>query len=124
MITQKEQERLQMIVKYLEHQELANQYHNQILHQMNQRTSHPVQGSSIDVSNRDRDLKGRFLPYDYPTEELSSTFDKEVDVRHIVLKPIKGSYNSYTIDEKKQRDWSGNVYLSCFVIILAIAFFT
>ncbi|WP_180228753.1 hypothetical protein [Priestia megaterium] len=44
--------------------------------------------------------------------------------RKIVVKPIVDSYNSYSIDEKERRDWSGNIYLACFAGILAIAFFT
>ncbi|MBE2977758.1 hypothetical protein [Priestia megaterium] len=43
--------------------------------------------------------------------------------RRIVVKPVDGSYNSYSIDEKQKRDWSGNIYLACVVGILAIAFF-
>ncbi|CAI8918352.1 hypothetical protein [Priestia megaterium] len=44
--------------------------------------------------------------------------------RKIVVKPIADSYNSFSIDEKQKRDWSGNIYLACVAGILAIAFFT
>ncbi|MDI3090087.1 hypothetical protein QJ133_02720 [Priestia megaterium] len=52
-------------------------------------------------------------------------FDKEQDVhRKLKVKPIADSYNSYLIEEKEKRDWSGNIYLGCVAVILAIAFFT
>lgn len=61
-------------------------------------------------------------------EELNSTFDEEegevVELkRKFKVNPIPNSYNSYSIDEKEQRDWSGNIYLACFLGILLIAFF-
>ncbi|MBW0933455.1 hypothetical protein [Priestia megaterium] len=52
-------------------------------------------------------------------------FDKEQDMqRKLKVKPIADSYNSYVIEEKEKRDWSGNIYLGCVAAILAIAFFT
>ncbi|MBT2281672.1 hypothetical protein J7E51_27850 [Priestia megaterium] len=51
--------------------------------------------------------------------------DNEVPYqRKIVVKPVAGSYNSFSIDEKQKRDWSGNIYLACVVGVLTIAFFT
>ncbi|MED3867236.1 hypothetical protein [Priestia megaterium] len=44
--------------------------------------------------------------------------------RKLKIDPIEGSYNSYAVNEKEKRDWSGNIYLACVVAILAIAFFT
>ncbi|WP_394549302.1 hypothetical protein [Priestia aryabhattai] len=50
---------------------------------------------------------------------------KEVALqRKLKIEPIEGSYNSYTVNEKEKRDWSGNVYLACVTAILAIAFFS
>lgn len=58
-------------------------------------------------------------------EESELTFDKEQDMqRKLKVKPIADSYNSYVIEEKEKRDWSGNIYLGCIAAILAIAFFT
>ncbi|WP_394530960.1 hypothetical protein [Priestia aryabhattai] len=51
--------------------------------------------------------------------------DKELEIqRKLKIEPIEGSYNSYVVDEKEKRDWSGNIYLACVAAILAIAFFT
>ncbi|MGX9161912.1 hypothetical protein [Priestia megaterium] len=51
--------------------------------------------------------------------------DEEVQQqRKLEIEPIQGSYNSYFVNEKGKRDWSGNIYLACLVAILAIAFFT
>ncbi|MCM3186009.1 hypothetical protein ABIC37_005538 [Priestia megaterium] len=51
--------------------------------------------------------------------------DKEVALqRKLRIDPIEGSYNSYAVNEKDKRDWSGNIYLACVAAILAIAFFT
>ncbi|MBY0214773.1 hypothetical protein [Priestia aryabhattai] len=50
---------------------------------------------------------------------------KEVALhRKLKIEPIKGSYNSYLVNEKEKNDWSGNIYLACVAAILAIAFFT
>ncbi|MDG0061927.1 MULTISPECIES: hypothetical protein [Priestia] len=50
---------------------------------------------------------------------------KEVALqRKLKIKPIEGSYNSYAVNEKEKRDWSGNIYLACVAAILVIAFFT
>lgn len=80
----------------------------------------------IDVRNRLRDEQGRFLPFNYQTmEESELIFDKKQDMqRKLKVKPIANSYNSYVIEEKEKREWSGNIYLGCVAAILAIAFFT
>lgn len=58
-------------------------------------------------------------------EELDLISGKEVALqRKLKIEPIEGSYNSYTVDEKEKRDWSGSVYLACIAAILAIAFFS
>ena len=58
-------------------------------------------------------------------EESNLISGKEVALqRKLKIQPIEGSYNSYTVNEKEKRDWSGNVYLACVAAILAIAFFT
>ena len=58
-------------------------------------------------------------------EELELILDKEVEIqRKLKIDPIEGSYNSYAVNEKEKRDWSGNIYLACVAAILAIAFFT
>ncbi|WP_425204048.1 hypothetical protein [Priestia megaterium] len=50
---------------------------------------------------------------------------KEVALqRKLKIEPIEGSYNSYAVNEKEKKDWSGNIYLACVATILAIAFFT
>ncbi|MDD1516072.1 hypothetical protein [Priestia megaterium] len=52
-------------------------------------------------------------------------FDKKQDMqRKLKVKPIADSYNSYLIEDKEKRDWSGNIYLGFVAAILAIAFFT
>lgn len=58
-------------------------------------------------------------------EESDLIFDKKQEMqRKLKVKPIVDSYNSYVIEEKEKRDWSGNLYLGCIAAILAIAFFT
>ncbi len=58
-------------------------------------------------------------------EELDLISGKEVALqRKLKIEPLEGSYNSYVVDEKEKRDWSGNIYLACVAAILAIAFFT
>lgn len=58
-------------------------------------------------------------------EEFGLIFDKEQDMqRKLKLKPIPDSYNSYLVEEKEKRDWSGNIYLGCIVAILTIVFLT
>ena len=58
-------------------------------------------------------------------EEYDLILDEEVQQqRKLKIEPIQGSYNSYLVDEKGKRDWSGNIYLACLVTILVIAFFT
>ncbi|MDC7783877.1 hypothetical protein [Priestia megaterium] len=52
-------------------------------------------------------------------------FDKKQDMqRKLKVKAIADSYNSYQVEEKEKRDWSGNIYLGCVAAILAIAFFS
>ncbi|MGF9741803.1 hypothetical protein ABEX38_31030 [Priestia megaterium] len=52
-------------------------------------------------------------------------FDKEQNrQRKLKVKTIVDSYNSYVIEEKEKRDWSGNIYLGCVAAILAVVFFT
>lgn len=126
LITLNEKERLQTLLRYLEHQELADQYQEQLFHRNPNILPTMRRHSKIDVSNRLRDEQGRFLPSNYQTmEESELTFDKEQDMqRKLKVKPIADSYNSYVIEEKEKRDWSGNIYLGCVAAILAIAFFT
>jgi hypothetical protein len=58
-------------------------------------------------------------------EESNLISGKEVALqRKLKIEPIEGSYNSYAVNEKEKRDWSGNIYLACVAAILAIAFFT
>jgi hypothetical protein len=58
-------------------------------------------------------------------EESNLISGKEVALqRKLKIEPIEGSYNSYEVNEKEKRDWSGNIYLACVAAILAIAFFT
>ncbi len=58
-------------------------------------------------------------------EELDLILDEEFEIqRKLKIDPIEGSYNSYAVNEKEKRDWSGNIYLACVAAILAIAFFT
>jgi len=126
MMTLSEKERLQALLRYLEHQQMANQCQEQLINPTNSLLPEKRQHVSRDVSKRLRDEQGRFLPYDYQTmEELDLISDKAVEIkRKLKIEPIKGSYNSYAVHEKEKRDWSGNIYLTCLVAILAIAFFT
>ena len=126
MITPNEKERLQNLVKYLEYQELANQYQKQIFHQNDNFLTPMRKSNKIDVNNRLRDEQGRFLPYNYQTmAEYELICDKVQDTqRKLKIKAINDSYNSYLVEEKVKRDWSGNIYLACVATILAIAFFT
>jgi hypothetical protein len=122
----KEKERLQVLLNYLEHQKITDQYQEQLFNQNSSILPTMRRQSKIDVSNRLRDEQGRFLPSNYQTmEESELIFDKEQDMqRKLKVKPISDSYNSYVIEEKEKRDWSGNIYLGCVAAILAIAFFT
>ncbi|MBE5103300.1 hypothetical protein [Priestia aryabhattai] len=126
MMSWKEKERLQVLLNYLEHQQIADQYQEQLFNQNSIILPTMRRQSKIDVSNRLRDEQGRFLPSNYQTmEESELIFDKEQDMqRKLKVKPIAASYNSYVIEEKGKRDWSGNIYLGCVAAILAIAFFT
>jgi len=126
MITLNDKERLQTLLRYLEHQELADQYQKQLFQRNSSIPPSKRKHSEIDVSTRIRDGQGRFLPYAYQTTEESNLIsDKEVESeRNLKIKPIAGSYNSYSVNEKEKRDWSGNIYLGCVAAILAIAFFT
>lgn len=126
LITLNEKERLQTLLRYLEHQELADQYQKQLFHRNSNILPTMRRHSKIDVSNRLRDEQGRFLPSNFQTmEESELIFDKEQDMqRKLKVKSIADSYNSYVIEEKEKRDWSGNIYLGCVAAILAIAFFT
>jgi len=115
-----------VLLRYLEHQQVADQCQEQLSNPTNSLLPVKRKHLSQDVSNRLRDKQGRFLPYNYQTmEEYDLTLDKEVQrQRKLKIKPIEGSYNSYAVDEKEKRDWSGNIYLTCVAAILAIAFFT
>jgi len=126
MMTLSEKERLQAFLRYLEHHQVANQRQEQLINPTNSLLPEKRQYVSRDVSNQLRDEQGRFLPYNYQTmEELDLISDKAVEIkRKLKVEPIEGSYNSYAVHEKEKRDWSGNIYLTCLVAILAIAFFT
>lgn len=126
MMTLSEKERLQTLLRYLEHQQMANQFQEQLFNPNSSLLPVKSLQALQDVSNRLRDEQGRFLPYNYQTmEELDLILDKEAEIqRKLKIEPIEGSYNSYAVHEKGKRDWSGNVYLACVAAILAIAFFT
>ncbi|CJG28948.1 Uncharacterised protein [Streptococcus pneumoniae] len=126
MMTLREKERLQELLRYLEHQPAPNQSLEQLFNRTDSLVPVERQQGLRDVSNRLRDEQGRFLPYNYQImEELDLILDKEAEIqRKLKIEPIEGSYNSYAVHEKERRDWSGNVYLACVAAILAIAFFT
>ena len=126
MMTLREKERLQELLRYLEHQPAPNQSLEQLFNRTDSLLPVERQQGLRDVSNRLRDEQGRFLPYNYQImEELDLILDKEAEIqRKLKIEPIEGSYNSYAVHEKERRDWSGNVYLACVAAILAIAFFT
>ncbi|WP_394557953.1 hypothetical protein [Priestia aryabhattai] len=126
MITLKEKEKLQTLLRYLEHQELADQYHEQLYSPNTNMFPKLKRNSRLDVSHRDRDSQGRFLPYNFQTvEESNMILEEEIELpRKLTVKPIANSYNSYSVDEKTKRDWSGNIYLGCIAAILTIAYFT
>ena len=124
MMSWKEKERLQALLKYLEHQLVADEYQERVF---NPHVPPTVKKSRCyDVSQRLRDEQGRFLSYNSQTmEESDLIFDSEQETkRKLKIEPITGSYNSYSVDEKDKRDWSGNIYLGCVAAILAIAFFS
>lgn len=124
MMTVREKERLQELLRYLEHQQTANRSLEKLLNSTNSPLAMKRQKELRDVSNRLRDEQGRFLPYNYQTmEELDLILDKEGQ-RKLKIEPIEGSYNSYAVHEREKRDWSGNIYLACVALILAIGFFT
>ncbi|SFH47317.1 hypothetical protein SAMN04487776_11833 [Priestia megaterium] len=125
MMTLSEKERLQTLLRYLEHQQIAGQCQEQLFNRNISLLPTKRKSSQLDVSNRLRDEQGRFLPYSYPiTEESDLIYDEKDQVRKFKVEPIENSYNSYLISDKEKRDWSGNIYLGCVAIILAIAFFT
>ncbi|NGY81012.1 hypothetical protein F6Y03_02265 [Bacillus megaterium] len=126
MMILSEKERLQTLLRYLEHQQMANQCQELLLNPTDSLPPMRRQRGLQDVSNRLRDEQGRFLPYNYQTmEELDLILDEEFEIqRKLKIDPIEGSYNSYAVNEKEKRDWSGNIYLACVAAILAIAFFT
>ncbi|MCU7741532.1 hypothetical protein [Priestia megaterium] len=113
MMSVKEKILLQSMLNTLDRQEVVNHY--QLL---KKRTS------NIDVSNRLRDHQGKFLPYDHQMEESNSICDDEEIAlqRNFKVTAIPGSYNSYSIDDKMKRDWSGNIYLLCFLGVLIISY--
>src|SRR6478736_780239 len=122
----KEKKQIQVLLNYLEHQQIADQYQEQLFNQNSSKLPAMRRQSKIDVSTRLRDEQGRFLPSNYQImEESELIFDKKQDMqRKLKVKSIADSYNSYVIEEKEKRDWSGNIYLGCVAAILAIAFFT
>jgi hypothetical protein len=126
MMILSEKERLQTLLRYLEHQQMANQCQELLLNPTDSLPPMRRQRGLQDVSNRLRDEQGRFLPYNYQKmEELDLILDEEFEIqRKLKIDPIEGSYNSYAVNEKEKRDWSGNIYLACVAAILAIAFFT
>ncbi|MFQ6584595.1 hypothetical protein [Priestia megaterium] len=126
MMTLSEKERLQALLRYLEYQQMANLCQEQLFNPTDSLLPVKRQHGLRDVSNRLRDEQGRFLPYNYQTmEESDLILDKKAEIqRKLKIEPIVGSYNSYTVNEKEKRDWSGNIYLACVAAILTIAFFT
>jgi hypothetical protein len=72
--------------------------------------------SNIDVSNRSRDVKGRFLP------ERKKEESRSPSVRNIRLVKVRGSYGTFKVKTK----WFSNeekihLYLVIGFIVLAIA---
>ncbi|UYP07156.1 hypothetical protein [Priestia megaterium] len=106
MMTLSDKERLQALLRYLEHQQMANQFQEQLIHPTNILLPEKRQYVSRDVSNRLRDDQGKFLPYNYQTmEELDLILDNEAETqRKLKIEPIEGSYNSYVVHEKEKRD--------------------
>jgi hypothetical protein len=70
--------------------------------------------TNIDVSNRSRDEKGRFLP------EPKKAVSRSQSVRPIKLKKIKGSYNSYLV-KTRWLSTKDKVYLWLFISFVALA---
>ena len=85
----------------------------------------------IDVSNRLRDERGRFLPNDINLYSFGKQGELLLDLddvtyedeppREIKLVKVDGTYGTYRIEEKMKP--SDVVALVCFVIILVIAYF-
>ncbi|KIP21148.1 hypothetical protein JV16_01642 [Anoxybacillus ayderensis] len=85
----------------------------------------------IDVSNRLRDEKGRFLPNDSDLYSFGKQGELLLDLdevtyedeppREIKLVKVDGTYGTYRVEEKMKP--SDVVVLVCFVIVLIITYF-
>ncbi|MGX9161976.1 hypothetical protein [Priestia megaterium] len=118
MLTLTEKQQLQKLLNYLNQQQQTEEV-MEYPYQENKKRNH------LDVSQRPRDEKGRFLPYEYmEMEELNWTSDEPEVPRKLKIEPITGSYNSYNVNEKSKRDWSGNIYLLGLLGILIITYLT
>ncbi|MGM0867594.1 MAG: hypothetical protein ACQEWF_23370 [Bacillota bacterium] len=72
--------------------------------------------SNIDVTNRTRDEKGRFLPEQRAGSRLES-------VRPIKLVKVKGSYGAFNVKTRwLSTGEKTHLYIVCGIIILAIMF--
>ncbi|XIH76015.1 hypothetical protein C1N57_26990 (plasmid) [Priestia aryabhattai] len=72
MMTLNEKERLQTLLGYLEHQQMANHCQEQLFNPNSSLLPVKRQQALQDISNRLRDEQGRFLPYNYQTTEESN----------------------------------------------------
>lgn len=114
MLTPHEEEKLQLLLSMLQ----EHNYNN-----MNR--------PRIDVSNRLRDERGRFLPNDQDRYSFGKQGELLLDLddvtyedeppREIKLVKVDGTYGTYRIEEKMKP--SDVVVLVCFVIVLLIAYF-
>lgn len=113
MLTPHEEEKLRLLLSMLQEHSHNNMHR-----------------SRIDVSNRLRDERGRFLPNDSDLYSFGkqgellldlSDIDEDEPPREIKLVKVDGTYGTYRIEEKMKP--SDVVALVCFVIVLLIAYF-
>ncbi len=115
MLTPHEEEKLRLLLNMLQDHDYYNRMYR----------------PQIDVSNRLRDERGRFLPnnadqYAFGKQgELLldlSDIDEDEPPREIKLVKVEGTYGTYRVEEKMKP--SDVVALVCFVIILIIVYFS
>lgn len=114
MLTPHEEEKLRLLLNMLQEHNYNNMHRQR-----------------IDVSNRLRDERGRFLPNDIDLYSFGKQGELLLDLddvtyedeppREIKLVKVDGTYGTYRIEEKMKP--SDVVVLVCFVIILVIAHF-
>jgi hypothetical protein len=97
MMSVQEKERLANLQKYMEHQQMAAYYEEQLYRR-------PRNRKSVDVSNRLRDAQGRFMKNELSNmQDMESLYDWDEDEwepRDIRIKKVENTYGTYDVEER------------------------